>query len=187
MHLASTDELLAEIGLGNVISLAVARNLSKKYKKESCQMGKKLPIRGVEGMLITFAVCCLPIPEDPIIAHINAGKGLVVHHESCQNVRDYPTAPERFVLVEWDKIIEQDFFTEIKVDILNYQGALAGLTAVINTSNSDIQSLQTKEQDNRVYSTFIRLTAKNRTHLASIMRKIKAIPDVIKVQRYCSY
>jgi hypothetical protein len=35
----------------------------------------------------------------------------------------------------------------------------------------------------RVYSAFIRLTARDRVHLANIMRKIRVMPDVIKVTR----
>ncbi|WP_252402844.1 hypothetical protein, partial [Escherichia coli] len=37
----------------------------------------KLPIKGADGVLISFAKCCRPIPGDPIVAHISPGKGLV--------------------------------------------------------------------------------------------------------------
>ncbi|MCS5808413.1 hypothetical protein LNO89_17560 [Klebsiella pneumoniae subsp. pneumoniae] len=66
---------------------------------------------------------------------------------------------------------------------LTHQGALANLTAAINTASSNIQSLNTEEKDGRVYSAFIRLTARDRVHLANIMRKIRVMPDVIKVTR----
>ncbi len=56
--------------------------------------------------------------------------------------------------VEWDKETEQEFITEIKVEMFNHQGALANLTAAINTTTSNIQSLNTEEKDGRVYSTF---------------------------------
>ncbi|MEA7515205.1 hypothetical protein ONK27_25995, partial [Salmonella enterica subsp. enterica serovar Virginia] len=42
---------------------------------------------------------------------------------------------------EWDKETEQEFITEIKVEMFNHQGALANLTAAINTTTSNIQSL----------------------------------------------
>ena len=77
----------------------------------------------------------------------------------------------------------QEFITEIKVEMFNHQGALANLTAAINTTTSNIQSLNTEEKDGRVYSAFIRLTARDRVHLANIMRKIRVMPDVIKVTR----
>ena len=184
MKLTSLDDLLAEIGLGNAMSVVVAKNLLQtdtsalNNKKQG-----KLPIKGADGVIITFAKCCRPIPGDPIVAHVSPGKGLVVHHESCRNIRGYQKEPEKFMPVEWDKVTEQEFVAEIKVDMFNHQGALANLTAAINTAGSNIQSLNTEERDGRVYSAFIRLTARDRVHLANIMRKIRVMPDVIKVHR----
>ncbi|ERH65717.1 MULTISPECIES: bifunctional GTP diphosphokinase/guanosine-3',5'-bis pyrophosphate 3'-pyrophosphohydrolase [Pantoea] len=186
MKLSSIDDLLAEIGLGNAMSVVVAKNLLQSGSEPSSgssKRSKKLPIKGADGVLITFAKCCRPIPGDPIVAHVSPGKGLVVHHESCRNIRGYQKEPEKFMPVEWDKVTDQEFVAEIKVDMFNHQGALANLTAAINTAGSNIQSLNTEERDGRVYSAFIRLTANDRVHLANIMRKIRVMPDVIKVHR----
>ena len=187
MKLPSLDDLLAEIGLGNAMSVVVAKNLLPADNAEPLPKSNarkhKLPIKGADGVLITFAKCCRPIPGDPIVAHVSPGKGLVVHHESCRNIRGYQKEAEKFMPVEWDTVTEQDFVTEIKVDMLNHQGALANLTAAINTCHSNIQSLNTEERDGRVYSAFIRLTVRDRIHLADIMRKLRVMPDVIKVHR----
>ncbi len=183
MKLHSIDDLLAEVGLGNAMSVVVAKNLLGDPQQSSSSSGRKLPIKGADGVLLTFAKCCRPIPGDPIIAHVSPGKGLVIHHESCRNIRGYQKEPEKFMAVEWDKDIEQEFIAEIKVDMFNHQGALANLTAAINATASNIQSMNTEEKDGRVYSAFIRLTTRDRVHLANIMRKIRIMPDVIKVNR----
>lgn len=190
MKLTSLDDLLAEIGLGNAMSVVVAKNLQQgehaapaPQQTTTSSSRNKLPIKGADGVLITFAKCCRPIPGDPIVAHVSPGKGLVVHHESCRNIRGWQKEPEKYMAVEWDKVTEHEFVAEIKVDMFNHQGALANLTAAINTAESNIQSLNTEEKDGRVYSAFIRLTARDRVHLANIMRKIRVMPDVIKVHR----
>lgn len=183
MKLASLDDLLAEIGLGNAMSVVVARNLLEENQEAGADGLRKLPIKGADGVLISFAKCCRPIPGDPIIAHVSPGKGLVIHHESCRNIRGYQKEPEKFMAVEWDEVTEQEFITEIKVDMFNHQGALANLTAAISSANSNIQSINTEEKDGRVYTAFIRLTTRDRIHLANIMRKIRVLPDVIKVNR----
>ncbi|MGG2143006.1 bifunctional GTP diphosphokinase/guanosine-3',5'-bis pyrophosphate 3'-pyrophosphohydrolase [Symbiopectobacterium sp. RP] len=184
MKLTSLDDLLAEIGLGNAMSIVVAKNLLDDRPLQQEHTGlRKLLIKGADGVLITFAKCCRPIPGDPIVAHVSPGKGLVIHHESCRNIRGYQKEPEKFMAVEWDKVTEQEFIAEIKVDMFNHQGALANLTAAINATNSNIQSINTEERDGRVYSAFIRLTTRNRVHLANVMRKIRVMPDVIKVTR----
>ncbi len=184
MKLATLDDLLAEIGLGNAMSVVVARNLLNEPESNTEESTtRKLPIKGADGVLITFAKCCRPVPGDPIIAHISPGKGLVIHHESCRNIRGYEKEPEKFMAVEWDNDIDTDFIAEIKVDMFFHQGALANLTAAINDANSSIQSMNTEEKDGRVYCAFIRLTAKDRIQLANIMRKIRIMPDVLRVSR----
>ena len=156
MKLATLDDLLAEIGLGNAMSVVVARNLLNEPESNTEESTtRKLPIKGADGVLITFAKCCRPVPGDPIIAHISPGKGLVIHHESCRNIRGYEKEPEKFMAVEWDNDIDTDFIAEIKVDMFNHQGALANLTAAINDANSSIQSMNTEEKDGRVYCAFI--------------------------------
>lgn len=192
MKLHSIDDLLAEIGLGNAMSVVVARNLqSNPQSAQSSAVEEpvitenrnKLSIKGADGVLITFAKCCRPIPDDPIIAHISPGKGLVIHHESCRNIRGYQKEPDKFMAVEWDTETDTDFIAEIKVDMINHQGALANLTAAINDANSSIQSMNTEEKDGRVYCAFIRLSIKNRIQLANVMRKIRIMPDVLRVSR----
>lgn len=199
MKLGCLDDLLAEIGLGNAMSVVVARNLLTHEQIENlpetrleniadsdnqtADTHNKLPIKGADGVLITFAKCCRPIPGDPIIAHISPGKGLVIHHESCRNIRGYQKEADKFMPVEWDSGIDNDFIAEIKVDMINHQGALANLTAAINDANSSIQSMNTEEKDGRVYCAFIRLTTKNRIQLANVMRKIRIMPDVLRVSR----
>lgn len=120
MKLQSLDDLLAEIGLGNAMSVVVARNLLGE--QDTPPGGRNLPIKGADGVLLTFAKCCRPIPGDPIVAHVSPGKGLVIHHESCRNIRGYQKEPEKFMPVEWDKAIDQEFIAEIKVDMFNHQG-----------------------------------------------------------------
>ena len=181
--LNSLDDLLVEIGLGNAMSIMVAKALMDGTINNALSTNEKLMINGREGVLVTFAECCHPIPGDPIIGHVSPGKGLVIHHESCRNIRGYQKEPEKFIPVAWDSEHNQDFLTEIKVEMLNHQGAIANLTAIINSAQANIHSMNTEEKDGRVYNVFIHLMVKDRVHLANVIRKIKALPDVIKVNR----
>ncbi|AKC32329.1 bifunctional GTP diphosphokinase/guanosine-3',5'-bis pyrophosphate 3'-pyrophosphohydrolase [Candidatus Pantoea carbekii] len=182
---SNIDDLLAEIGLGNLISIVVAQHLLQSTTPlPNVNTLKRLIIKHTEdSMLITLATCCCPIPNDPIVAHVHPGKGLIIHNESCQNIFGYQNEPGRFLLGEWDKKIHQEFIAEIKVDMFNHQGVLAHLTAAINTAGSNIQSLKTEESNDFIYTAFIRLTAHNHSHLANTIRKIRIIPHVIKVHR----
>ena len=189
LKIASLDDLLAAIGLGELMSIVIARRLLGDAEELTEVVGtdgkpkKKLPIRGAEGLLLTFANCCHPIPDDHIIAHVSPGRGLVVHRETCPNVRGYQKEPDKYMAVEWSEEYDQEFIAELRVDVQNRQGALAELTNVISKTGSNIHGLSTEERDGRLYTVTVLLTTKDRVHLASIMRRIKAMPQTLKVRR----
>ncbi|WP_038175419.1 MULTISPECIES: bifunctional GTP diphosphokinase/guanosine-3',5'-bis pyrophosphate 3'-pyrophosphohydrolase [Vibrio] len=191
LKVASVDDLLAAIGLGELMSIVIARRLLGNADEltESISVNadgspkKKLPIRGAEGILLTFANCCHPIPDDHIIAHVSPGRGLVVHRETCPNVRGYQKEPDKYMAVEWSDDYDKEFITEVTIDVQNRQGALAELTNVISNTGSNIHGLSTEERDGRLYTVTVLLTTKDRVHLAGIMRKIKAMPQTLKVRR----
>lgn len=188
----SLDGLLADIGLGNQMSVVIARRLlglhDQEPEKKTSSAHRKLPIRGAGGMLVTFAKCCRPIPGDAIIAHISPGKGLVVHQEGCPNIRGYNREPDKYQPVQWDMehLGDQEFKTGIQVEVINHQGVLAQLANVIAATGANIHSISTEERDARVYQVSLLITAKHRVHLADIMRKIRVMPDVVRVNRTTS-
>ncbi|MBP7980499.1 MAG: bifunctional GTP diphosphokinase/guanosine-3',5'-bis pyrophosphate 3'-pyrophosphohydrolase [Tolumonas sp.] len=188
----SLDGLLADIGLGNQMSVVIARRLlglhDQEPEKKTSSAHRKLPIRGAGGMLVTFAKCCRPIPGDAIIAHISPGKGLVVHQEGCPNIRGYNREPDKYQPVQWDMehLGDQEFKTGIQVEVVNHQGVLAQLANVIAATGANIHSISTEERDARVYQVSLLITAKHRVHLADIMRKIRVMPDVVRVNRTTS-
>ncbi|GAA5216292.1 bifunctional GTP diphosphokinase/guanosine-3',5'-bis pyrophosphate 3'-pyrophosphohydrolase [Corallincola platygyrae] len=181
----SLENLLSEVGLGNAMSAVVARRLMGDLDQAEGKDDARFPIRGVEGLLLSYAKCCHPIPGDPIIAHVSPGKGLVIHHESCKNVRGYDKEPERYYVVDWDeaKLGDETFLAALRIDIVNHQGALAKLTALIAETDANIHSLSTEEKDGRLYVIHLVLTIRDRVHLANVMRRIRVMPDVLKVSR----
>ena len=62
-----------------------------------------LVIAGTEGMIISFAKCCGPIPGDDIGGHITAGRGVVVHVSDCRNYHEIQERDKegRSVALRW--------------------------------------------------------------------------------------
>ncbi|SKA22478.1 bifunctional GTP diphosphokinase/guanosine-3',5'-bis pyrophosphate 3'-pyrophosphohydrolase [Photobacterium toruni] len=184
LKLETIDDLLTEIGLGELMSVVIARRLLGNADELTAKNSdRRLPIQGADGILLTFANCCHPIHGDPIVAHVSPGKGLVIHREECANIRGYRKEPDKYMAVEWSEDFEQEFVTNLKVDMQNHQGALADLTNTIAATGSNIQGLSTEEKDGRLYTITVRLTTKSRVHLANIMRRIRIMPDVVRVAR----
>lgn len=188
VKLDTLPALLREIGLGNMMSIAIAKRLLgelSQLKDEQAAGGSKstLAIRGAEGLLVSFAKCCRPIPGDDIIAHVSPGKGLVVHRRECKNVRDYEDEPGRYFPVQWEEHSEAEFTTEVRVEIINHQGALAKLTASIASTGCNIHGLKTEELDANIYYIDIVLSVRDRKQLADVIRHIRKMPDVQRVSR----
>ncbi|WP_025740045.1 bifunctional GTP diphosphokinase/guanosine-3',5'-bis pyrophosphate 3'-pyrophosphohydrolase [Salinivibrio socompensis] len=181
LKLKTSDDLLAAIGLGELMSVVIARRLLDQDPGAPTE--GKMAIRGADGILVTYANCCRPIPGDPIIAHVSPGKGLVIHRETCANIRGHRQEQDKYMPVEWADDFEQEFSTRVRVDMQNHQGALADLTNTIASTGSNIQGLTTEERDGRLYTIFVRLTTKDRVHLAHIMRRLRVMPNVVKVSR----
>ena len=187
----SLDELCSEIGLGNQLAVAVARRLLGEFESEETATSdnetslpkSKAFIIGSEGMLLTFAKCCRPIPGAEIVASATPGKGLNVHRADCRNIKGWEKEPGKFFPVRWDKTGDKQFLCDIRVFIVNRQGVLAKLTTLIASQDSNIQDLATDDRDTGEYVIKITLSVRDRIHLANVMRKIRVMPDVQKVYR----
>ncbi len=182
----SINDLLAEIGLGNAMSIVVANRLLGGNDDLGETKGKgRISIQGAEGLLLTYANCCRPIPGDPVIAHISQGKGLVVHLESCKNISGYQKEPDRYINVDWSKDAAEtaEYKTEMRIDMVNHQGILASLTNVVASTGANIVNIVTEEKEGRVYTIDLLVTTHSRVHLANIMRKIRVMPEVLRVVR----
>ena len=67
------DELHEKIGLGERLAPLVARRLLPTATHASgTSVLAPLAIAGTEGLLVTYARCCFPIPDDPIFAFLSA-------------------------------------------------------------------------------------------------------------------
>lgn len=181
---ANLNSLLADIGLGNAMSIVIAQRLiGDNLENQESRDSHLMPIRGAEGMLVTFANCCRPIPGDAVIAHVSQGKGLVVHMENCANIRGYQGEPDKYIPVQWDNVEGVEYQANLRIEIVNHQGALAKITSIIAAEGSNIHNLSTEERDGRVYLINLRISVKDRIHLANVMRRIRVLPEVLRTSR----
>jgi RelA/SpoT family (p)ppGpp synthetase len=183
----SFEDLLTNIGMGNELSAIVARRLVGENPGLS-EKKSHVAIRGTEGLLVHFSRCCHPIPGDEVVAILSPGRGIVIHQTGCTNIRKLSREePQRVLPMEWDDVPHGEFKAALRLELFNHQGTLAALTSTIVSCDSSIINLQTEERENSIYVIDIELTTKNRVHLANIMRRIRAMPELQKVSRHSQY
>jgi GTP diphosphokinase / guanosine-3',5'-bis(diphosphate) 3'-diphosphatase len=179
------QEVLAEIGLGKQLAIVVARKLLPPGS-ESKPAGSAGPviIRGSEGMALQFAKCCHPIPGDPIIGFIKTGRGMMIHTHDCPVVAKTRKDPEKWLEVEWAPDTKKLFSVNIKLVVSNQTGVLAKVAAEIAEHGSNIENVSLEPGDSSAYTIMhFTLQVSNRLHLAHIMRGLRRLPEVIRINR----
>lgn len=184
------NELYTDIALGNLFTVIVANRLLNNESMDTPTgtiPHAKIPpsaINGTGGLNYVFANCCRPIPGDPIIAHVNPGKGLVIHTTNCSNIKA-PHSQEKFLKVSWNMTNASNsvFQSALRITIKNHSGFLGELSNAITLAGANIDGISSEEKEGQIYDINLIITVRDRIHLADIMRKIKAIPNVIKVVR----
>jgi RelA/SpoT family (p)ppGpp synthetase len=183
VNLKDADELYEKIGLGERLAPLVARHLQPAREGEQSHSSGPLMIAGTEGLLVTYARCCFPIPNDPIMAYLSAGRGVMIHRQNCGNLAEYRKQPEKWLSVGWEGAQGKLFSSEIQLDINNRVGVLAAVASAIAGTETNIDQVSLEERDVNSSSLRFQLQVRDRKHLARVIRTIRRMPDVQRVYR----
>ncbi|WP_296949286.1 bifunctional (p)ppGpp synthetase/guanosine-3',5'-bis(diphosphate) 3'-pyrophosphohydrolase [uncultured Massilia sp.] len=192
----SMDELYADIGIGKRMPALVARHIfgmldadvDVQPAQPSGGGGAELDpvtIYGSEGVAVQLAPCCLPIPGDQIIGQLRRDQGLVVHTADCsQAKRLRAKEPDRWIAVQWGGELNRRFDCRIRLLINNEKGILARVAAEIGESDANITYVG-MDEDDEAMMTQLRFTiqVKDRVHLAHLIRNLRRVAGVNRVER----
>jgi guanosine-3',5'-bis(diphosphate) 3'-pyrophosphohydrolase len=183
--LNSIDELLQEIGVGNLMSYVVARKLKpvNDEANESKLSQKSLAIEGTEGVVIQYAKCCQPIPGDDIVGYTSSGRGFVVHRNNCTNIRSVKGDPEKCIFLEWSDDLDDEFCVGLKLEVSSERGIIAHLATTASAMGANILKMDLGEKEGLLCSVNMELGVKGRVHLARTIKKLRALRTVSRVSR----
>ena len=143
----------------------------------------QLAIKGTEGMVVNFAKCCRPIPDDAIIAVFNPGSGMSVHRQDCPNLGDFRKGGENWLDVRWEEEVDAEFSTEIRIEVGAKRGVLATVAASIAEMGCNIENVSIEERDGLSSTLDFIIAVKGLKHLASIIRHLRSLPSVMHITR----
>lgn len=188
--LKTKEEILSDIGLGKRQNVMVAHQLlamTEDHVERQTKPIKSLDtitIRGTEGMAVQFAKCCRPIPGDPILGFINKDKGLIIHTHDCPSVGKFKLDPDKWLDVEWEPESARLFKTNLNLTVANQPGMLAKIASGIADAGSNIDNVSVEDSDGSAYSNlYFTVQVRDRIHLADLMRSLRKIPDVVRINR----
>jgi len=186
--LNNTNELFEQLGLGERLAPLIAKVLLQNLAEgtNATETGAPISIAGTEGMVVSYARCCHPIPGDPIMGYLSAGRGIVIHRNVCGNLGEYRKQPKKWINVNWQPDIDREFSAEIKVEVTNRPGVLADVAARIGDMASNIEQVSVDERHEDSADLLFSILVQNRTHLARVLRGIRLMPIVKKISRACT-
>lgn len=183
----SMDDLLYAIGIGNQMPMVIANRLI--VTQDNAELNKPassatpLAIKGTEGMVVTFADCCQPIPGDNIVGRFQQGRGLIVHAIDCPEINHIRNYPEQLVSLRWDDQVQGEYWVDITVEVANQRGVLAALATAISEADSNIGNINVDPRDGRHNAVTFSISVRDRTHLARVMRRLRANKVVMRLYR----
>ncbi|WP_313507418.1 bifunctional GTP diphosphokinase/guanosine-3',5'-bis pyrophosphate 3'-pyrophosphohydrolase [Stutzerimonas nitrititolerans] len=177
------EDLLEDIGLGNRMAYVIARRLLASDGEQAPTAEGPLAIRGTEGLVLNYAKCCTPIPGDPIVGHLSAGKGMVVHLDTCRNIAEIRHNPDKCIQLSWAKGVTGEFNVELRVELEHQRGLIALLAGSVNAADGNIEKIGMDERDGRISVVQLVVSVHDRVHLARVIRKLRAIKGVMRITR----
>jgi len=180
----SIDDLLSEIGLGNqMASIVVKRLLGNVKELENSEEGGPLAIKGTEGLVVSYARCCHPIPGDPIIGHVSAGRGIVIHTDTCRNMVELRNKPEEIMGVRWEPNVAQEFSVELRVQLEHQRGIIAVVASTVTEANANIERINMVEKDAHLGIVNMVINVQDRIHLANVIKRLRTIKAISRIVR----
>jgi guanosine-3',5'-bis(diphosphate) 3'-pyrophosphohydrolase len=192
LGMVDADELFEKVGLGERLAPLIAHRLGASALASTGSPGDEdatgappapLAIAGTEGMLVTYGRCCYPVPGDPILAFLTAGRGITVHREECANVEDYRRHPEKWLSVTWAPDGGRLFVSGLRLEVANRVGVLASVAAAIAATDTNIDNVDLQERDGETSELLFEVRVRDRKHLAQVLRVVRHMPDVTRLSR----
>lgn len=188
MNYQSAEDLFAAVGYGETTGNKVLNKLKKPVDKKpedafhsSTRKGSKKDIEGLEDLMYSFAMCCSPIPGEPIVGVVTRSKGVSVHRADCKTLETIP--PERLMQIKWAGVnTNKTYNTTIRIETAEKLGLLKDVISAVSDNNTNIVNANIKTK-NHVGIIEIGLELDNIDTLKKVIACIQSLPDVYSVKR----
>ncbi|MCL2309637.1 MAG: bifunctional (p)ppGpp synthetase/guanosine-3',5'-bis(diphosphate) 3'-pyrophosphohydrolase [Proteobacteria bacterium] len=200
-------DLYTDIGTGKRLPFMVAQTFSKRLDSEpplpTQRRGRVSQLRDivaktfsqkrVEGLqlhdsdsgVLRYAPCCRPLPNDPIIGWFRQGQGLEVHIRDCATLKQRAaTQSGEWIEMTWPDTPQVLFLSEVRSWAPDRQGLLADQAGAIAQAGANILQVNIERPQGQALSAMLfQIEVRDRQHLADVLRGLRRVVGVKRVQR----
>ena len=202
--ISSLDDMYSAIGYGGISTGQILSKLQELYRaetraREEAADEESVPstarpksggsgssgviVKGEEGMLVRFARCCSPVPQDKIIGFITRGRGVSVHRADCSNLKDLEADPDRFIEVEWVTDEKSSYQAELHLEAVEKDRMLVDISNTIQSMNTKLVAINARLVRNSVVVISLTVEINSKVQLENLIKQFKKMPEMLKVSR----
>ena len=186
----SLNELLTDLGSGKKTGALVAERffsgLKIRKNKNPKLKAMVLSDHQIEGVSVIYAKCCMPIHGDPITAHSDTDRGIVIHHARCRQVaphRSHNISSRYFPAMWGSDRKELHYIGHLKIHAEDRPGILADIASVFTKSNLNIVNIQSRDIDAMIIEFVVEVEVLNTDSLNKLMVKLRSLRYVTSCSR----
>ncbi len=198
LHFQTQDELLANLGRGEIGMASVANAIRELILPESREERDQLTISesrggdrasgleidGLDGLLSHAAACCKPVPGEPVIGYITREKGIAIHRRDCPNVRRWEEEGNaRLIEVQWSKRQGVVHPVEIIIRAYDRTGLLRDISDTLSGEKINIIAVQTRTEQDQIAHMQLTLEVHDVSQLSRTLQRIEQLSNVFEVMR----
>lgn len=199
-NVASVDELLVQIALGDVGPHQVGRALLEREREEQASPAESVPLPkprqaprqpassaftvvGVDNLLVQIARCCHPLPGEAISGYLTRERGVSVHRADCAAfLRLAARQPQRVLPVEWGRA-GGGYEAVVAVDAVDRRHLLKDLSNLIAQEDAHVLEIGSEQVRGGLVRFRMRLRVQDYGQLSRLLGRIESVPGVERAQR----
>jgi guanosine-3',5'-bis(diphosphate) 3'-pyrophosphohydrolase len=137
-----------------------------------------------DGMAVTFAGCCNPLPGERVVGIQIAG-GVMVHAADCVELENHVDEPERWIDLKWDQKNEEGYYrSRLDAKVENKKGVLAEVARICADADANIYNVRISNKGQDFCRLILDLEVHSITHLHKVKQALKSSSITHSVKRY---
>ena len=193
MGYLNLEEMIVSVGTGNHTAPSVFGRITSTDTKaqpepipqqappQRKEADSEIVVEGAQGVLVSLAQCCRPIPGDPIVGAVTQSRGITVHRQDCPNVDK--TDPDKKVAVSWGRLKNSRYTARIKVEGVDKSSLFGDIVQGITAMEGNIAAIRANVVNNSRTRVIADVQVRDLEHLYRIIARLNTISGIIEIIR----
>lgn len=192
---ANTEELIVAVGAGGQPAAGILTRVAE-YKPFGGALIVETPpaplpskketeseiiVEGADGVLVSLAQCCRPVPGDPIVGCVTKSRGITIHRADCPNLAE--SNKERRVEVAWGHPKKNRYTARLRIEGIDRTNIFADVAQAVASLDGVLVGVKASVVGGTRSRMTLELGVHDVEHLYRIIARLNSIEGVIEITR----